>query len=148
MSTLTITIEAPEMVAAIRELATALGNHRAQQTASTVNTVPQQTPVTPISNAVPQQTPVTPTNNIVPQQAPVTLISSAVPQQASAAVPTATATYTIDQLAYAASPLIDAGKLPELQALLGQFGVNILTELPAEQYGAFATALRGLGAKI
>lgn len=135
MSTLTITIEAPEMVAAIRELATALGNHRAQQTAPIVNTVPQQTPVTP-------------TNNIVPQQAPVTLISSAVPQQASAAVPTATATYTIDQLAYAASPLIDAGKLPELQALLGQFGVNILTELPAEQYGAFATALRGLGAKI
>ena len=63
-------------------------------------------------------------------------------------MPTATATYTIDQLAYAASPLIDAGKLPELQALLGQFGVNILTELPAEQYGAFATALRGLGAKI
>ena len=135
MSTLTITIEAPEMVAAIRELATALGNHRAQQTAPTVNTVPQQTPVTP-------------TSNIVPQQAPVTVISSAVPQQASAAVPTATATYTIDQLAYAASPLIDAGKLPEVQALLGQFGVNILTELPAEQYGAFATALRGLGAKI
>ena len=135
MSTLTITIEAPEMVAAIRELATALGNNRAQQTAQTVNTVPQQTPVTP-------------TSNIVPQQAPVTVISSAVPQQASAAVPTATATYTIDQLAYAASPLIDAGKLPELQALLGQFGVNILTELPAEQYGAFATALRGLGAKI
>lgn len=135
MSTLTITIEAPEMVAAIRELATALGNHRAQQTASTVNTVPQQTPVTPISNAVPQQT-------------PVALTVNTVPQQASAAVPTATATYTIDQLAYAASPLIDAGKLPELQALLGQFGVNILTELPAEQYGAFATALRGLGAKI
>ena len=135
MSTLTITIEAPEMVAAIRELATALENHRAQQTAPTVNTVPQQTPVTP-------------TNNIVPQQAPVTLISSAVPQQASAAVPTATATYTIDQLAYAASPLLDAGKLPELQALLNQFGVNMLTELPAEQYGAFATALRGLGAKI
>lgn len=135
MSTLTITIEAPEMVAAIRELATALGNHRAQQTASTVNTVPQQTPVTPISNAVPQQT-------------PVALTVNTVPQQTSAAVPTATATYTIDQLAYAASPLIDAGKLPELQALLGQFGVNILTELPAEQYGAFATALRGLGAKI
>jgi hypothetical protein len=135
MSTLTITIEAPEMVAAIRELATALGNHRAQQTASTVNTVPQQTPVTPISNAVPQQT-------------PVALTVNTVPQQTSAAVPTVTATYTIDQLAYAASPLLDAGKLPELQALLNQFGVNMLTELPAEQYGAFATALRGLGAKI
>ena len=135
MSTLTLTIEAPEMVAAIRELATALGNHRAQQTASTVNTVPQQTPVTPISNAVPQQT-------------PVALTVNTVPQQTSAAVPTVTATYTIDQLAYAASPLLDAGKLPELQALLNQFGVNMLTELPAEQYGAFATALRGLGAKI
>ena len=135
MSTLTITIEAPEMVAAIRELATALGNHRAQQTASTVNTVPQQTPVTPISNAVPQQT-------------PVALTVNTVPQQTSAAVPTVTATYTIDQLAYAASPLLDAGKLPELQALLNQFGVNMLTELPAEQYAAFATALRGLGAKI
>ena len=135
MSTLTITIEAPEMVAAIRELATALGNHRAQQTASTVNTVPQQTPVTAISIAVPQQT-------------PVALTVNTVPQQTSAAVPTVTATYTIDQLAYAASPLLDAGKLPELQALLNQFGVNMLTELPAEQYGAFATALRGLGAKI
>lgn len=65
-----------------------------------------------------------------------------------ATVPTTAPAYTQDQLALAASGLMDAGKLPELQALLQQFGVASLVELPKEQYGAFATALRGLGAQI
>jgi hypothetical protein len=43
---------------------------------------------------------------------------------------------------------MDAGKTADLQALLKSFGVQALTQLPKEQYGAFATALRGLGARI
>ena len=63
-------------------------------------------------------------------------------------VPTAAQTYTQDQLALAASGLIDAGKLAELQQLLASFNVDSLARLPAAQYGAFATKLREMGAKI
>ncbi len=63
-------------------------------------------------------------------------------------VPTSAQTYTQDQLALAASGLIDAGKLVELQQLLASFNVDSLARLPADQYGAFATKLREMGAKI
>ncbi len=57
-------------------------------------------------------------------------------------------TYTIDQIQTACAPLMDAGKQQELINLLSQFGVQSLPQLPKERYGAFATALRGMGAKI
>lgn len=57
-------------------------------------------------------------------------------------------TYTIEQIQTACAPLMDAGKQQELINLLSQFGVQSLPQLPKEQYGAFATALRGMGAKI
>lgn len=63
-------------------------------------------------------------------------------------VPTTAQTYTQDQLALAASGLIDTGKLAELQQLLAAFNVDSLARLPKEQYGAFATKLREMGAKI
>lgn len=72
-------------------------------------------------------------------------------QQAPTSVPTAGApSYTLDQLSQAATIFMDQGQ-QQHQALLGllqQFGIPALTALPVEQYGAFATALRGLGAKI
>lgn len=135
MSTLTITIEAPEIAAAIRDLAAAIGGARTANA-----TLPQiSTPVAPVA-AIPVET--APVATVVPA-APVAQIPDA-----QSAVPTTAATYTLDQLAKAASPLIDAGKLVELQGLLKQFGAPDLTKLAPEQYGAFATALRGLGAKI
>jgi len=54
----------------------------------------------------------------------------------------------MEQLAVAATPLIDGGKRQELVDLLSAFGVQALTQLPKERYGEFATALRQLGAKI
>lgn len=57
-------------------------------------------------------------------------------------------TYTIEQIQTACAPLMDAGKQQELVNLLAQFGVQSLPQLPPGQYGAFVTALRGLGAKI
>lgn len=71
-------------------------------------------------------------------------------QQPPATVPTAAPTYTLDQISQAAAMLMDMGPQQHqaLMGLLQQFGVPALTALPKEQYGAFATALRGLGAKI
>lgn len=68
-------------------------------------------------------------SNPAPQQAPITA-----PQ------------YTIDDLARAASAIADMGK--DVPAVLTQFGIKMLTELPKEQYGAFATILRQMGARI
>jgi hypothetical protein len=79
-----------------------------------------------------------------------------VPQQATFQTPptqplsitTSTPTYTMEQLAVAATHLVDAGRRSELVSLLQTFGVQALIALPKEQYGAFATQLRALGAKI
>ncbi|MCX4356984.1 MAG: hypothetical protein OSJ43_12315 [Oscillospiraceae bacterium] len=48
----------------------------------------------------------------------------------------------------AGTSLMDAGKTNDLVNLLHSFGVQAVTELKPENYGAFATALRGMGAKI
>ena len=67
---------------------------------------------------------------------------------APAPVPTAAHAYTADELAKAAMTLMDAGKQMELIQLLASFGVNSIPALQPEQMGAFATALRGMGAQI
>jgi len=90
----------------------------------------------------------------VAQPIPQVVQAAPMPVQQSIPVPapivptTAAPSFTIDQLAVAATQLMDAGQQPALLGLLGQFGVNALTALPKEQYGSFATALRQLGAKI
>ena len=61
---------------------------------------------------------------------------------------TAPPQYTIDQIMKAGATLMDAGRVDDLMNLLHNFGVAAVTELKPEQTGAFATALRGLGAKI
>ena len=63
-------------------------------------------------------------------------------------VPTTAQEYTQDQLALAASKLMDEGRIAELQQLLASFQVDSPVKLPKAQYGAFATKLRELGAKI
>ena len=78
--------------------------------------------------------------------------SQAVPQVTAptqtVAVPTAAKTYTLDELASAAMLLMDQGMQMQLQELLAGYGVEALPMLPPEQYGNFATALRGMGAQI
>ena len=68
---------------------------------------------------------------------------------AAPAVPTAPAKkYTLDELLAATAPLMDAGKISELQALMQKFGVPSMMEIPEERYGELATALRVLGAEL
>lgn len=91
---------------------------------------------------------VIPTQN-VQTTAPVVPVQQAAPFNPIQTAPVAQPqTYTIEQIQTACAPLMDAGKQQELVGLLAQFGVQALPQLPKEQYGAFATALRGLGAKI
>ncbi|RDW17018.1 hypothetical protein CWR48_15555 [Oceanobacillus arenosus] len=152
---ITLKIEAPGLEGAIHTLAQVLANYEMPvnidggQAAAIIEAQPaqqapvQQAPQQPVQQQAPVQQPEpiqqTPVQHPVPvaQQAPV--------QQA---VPTTNPVYTIDQLAVAATQLMDAGKRDELIGLLGQFNVQALTALPQEQFGAFATRLRELGAKL
>lgn len=79
-------------------------------------------------------------NNNIP--APITQ------PQSGTQIPTGTQSYTMDQLAVAATQLVDAGRRNDLVNLLSSFGVQALTSLPKEQYGNFATQLRAMGARI
>ena len=128
--------------------------------------VPEQ-PAPPVQNTVPAApVPTAPVQNTVPV-APAPVQTSAPMQAASApvqqplpptqqvpvniqapVVPTTPQAYTLDELARAAMTLMDAGRQVDLQGLLRSFGVEALPALPKEQYGAFATALRGMGAQI
>lgn len=87
---------------------------------------------TPVGSEVPVQTP--------PVQTP--------PVQTPPQVQTTAPTYTLDDLSRAAMVLMDRGMQGQLQALLAEYGVASLPELPKAQYGPFATALRGMGAQI
>lgn len=63
-------------------------------------------------------------------------------------VPTTEVSYDINQIAVAATGLVDTGRQQDLLNLLAKFGVQALTQLDKSQYGAFATELRCLGANI
>ena len=109
--------------------------------------------VKPTAEIAPQVTPAPavapmPVVPAVPVSQPAPVPVPEIPAVAAAPVPTETHTYTRDDLSGAAALLMDQGKQNELRGLLAQFGVNSLIRLPEEQFGAFAVALRGLGAAI
>jgi uncharacterized membrane protein len=114
---------------------------------------PQQAPAIAPTQIQPQ--PVAAPVQYQPQPQPVAAVpvqnpsyGAPAPAAPVAPVPTVAPTYTIDQLAVAATQLMDAGRKNELISLLSAFGVPALTELPKEHYGAFVTQLRSMGAKI
>lgn len=133
---------------AIFALAKAAGNCKegTQVNATKVAPVVQQT-------VVPTET-VAPAATTVPSTLPVQPVPAApVAQNAASAVnpvPTATATptYTMEQLAVAATGLIDAGKMQDVQNTLAALGAQTLMDLPQEKYGEFASAIKAIGAMI
>lgn len=110
---------------------------------------PQNTiqPQTTMQNQAPSQP-----QNFIQSQTPIQQPQQYQQIQSPAAptvVPTSQApTYTMEQLAVAATQLIDAGKMNVLHGILNSFGVVALNQLPKERYGEFATALRQNGVKI
>ena len=152
MMELIVKIEAPELAASINKLADAISGHAlAESTAPAVSA--SVAPVSP-APAAPVEAP----EPVNPAPAPVAVAAPAQP-----VAPTATATgntaapvvpisfapsYTLDQISRAGASLVDAGKMQQLLELLSRYGVQAITKIQPEQYGAFATELRALGAQI
>ncbi|MBM6680061.1 hypothetical protein [Pseudoflavonifractor capillosus] len=97
----------------------------------------------------PVAAPVVPAPAPAAPAAPVAPGPTAAPGSMPAAATPAPA-YTQEQLSKAGVELVstDPAKMTALSSLLAQYGVQAITQLAPAQYGAFATALRGLGARI
>lgn len=138
---LTVLIKAPELAAAINNLAAAIAKLNAAPQPAAV----PQNPVTPTQPTMPTQVPA-PQPTAVPQNPAPAANASAFP---ATGVPVASPPqYTVDQIMAAGATLVDAGKTQELMNLLQSFGVQAVTNLRPEQYGAFVTEMRKLGAAI
>lgn len=158
MMEMKIKIEVPDLAAAISKLAAAmtppdpsiLTPDEPRPGASAAPAVPQAAPATPAAPVTPPAAPVAPVAPAVPLAgAPAPVAAPAAPPAAPApAVPVSAPTYTLDQISHAGASLVDAGKMEPLLALLAKYGVAAVTQLAPEQYGAFATELRALGAQI
>lgn len=158
-----ITVDCPDLVNAATTLANALAGVKPAAAPAATNVsgtapvaqygsaapVATQTPTPPVSQTAPApvaqvnptQTgyPSMPTNYYPSNTAPVT------------AAPVAQApAFTLEQVSKAGADLITAqpAKMQDLMALLQQYGVQTIQALPADKLGAFATALRGMGAQI
>ena len=147
-ATLKVIISAPELTAALLALAGASAGDRGMSAAAPAS-APASAPaaVAPAPAPAPVLTPAS-----QPAAAPIAAPAPVpAPQPMAAPVPLAAApAYTIEQLAHAGADLYmrDPAKGQQAQALLAQFGVQAVTQLPKERYGEFATALRGLGANL
>lgn len=130
-NTLNIKIEVPGMdllTQAIKELAGAMQSCKNVEITTEVQQ--PQIPVTPMQSTTPTQPAATPVQQ---------------PQIPTTAVP---ATHTMDELAVAASQLVNMGKQSRLFEILHGFGVSSLMELPQEKYCAFAGCLKAEGVKF
>ena len=143
-----VLIESPQLAEAINNLAAAIGSAKQIQQAAPAQIpapVPKPAPtdVTVTVNPPFAQpgVPVAPAQHVpsapAPGNVPVPNVPLAEPPK-----------YTVDQIMAAGATLMDAGKVNELINLLHSFGVQAVMDLKPEQLGAFATAMRELGAKI
>ena len=155
-----VTVEIPGLPEAINALANAMSKTTAPAQSAPaaapvafMNTAPAQQITVPESGAIAAPMPTAP----AAAPAPVAPPAPAVPTQAAPApaqvAPSATAPseakpLTMDDLGRAGATLIDAGKMPQLIALLGKYGVQAVTQLQPAQFAPFADELRALGAKF
>lgn len=135
---------------AIFALANAAGNSKeeTQMDAAKVAPVVQQT-VVPAETAAQTTTTVPstlPVQNVQP--VPTTQTAQTAPTVSPVPTATATPTYSMEQLAVAATGLIDAGKMQDVQNTLVSLGAQTLMDLPQEKYGEFASAIKAIGAVI
>lgn len=135
---------------AIFALAKAAGNckEETQVDATKIAPVVQQA-VAPAETAAQTTTTVPstlPVQNVQP--VPTTQTAQTAPTVSPVPTATATPTYSMEQLAVAATGLIDAGKMQDVQNTLVSLGAQTLMDLPQEKYGEFASAIKAMGAVI
>lgn len=133
-------IEAPELAAALNNLADALkGRSVAVPAAPEVTTHPaQENPV-----QAPAAAPTT-----AQEQPPAPAVAPTVAAPTPVPAPTPAKVYTFEDITNAGSQLLEMNKMPQLMELLKGYGVQAVTQLKPEQYADVAAGLRGLGAKI
>ena len=166
--TLTLELSAPELTAALLELAHAIsGLNVGKATPAKVQNeavaaaqpepilaapepqpvpAPQSVPVqravpVPVAAPAPQAVPVP---VAAPAQQPVPVASQSVP----AAAPEAKPALSLTAICNAGAALIDKGKMNDVTALLPKYGVHAVNQLKEDQLEAFAADLRALGADI
>lgn len=147
-----VTVEIPGLPEAIHALAGALSNSgvTAQNQADAkpvayVRTGANQMATVPENGVIAGATP---DPNANPTQVTANVPGPAATVADSAPAPTEVKAVTLDDLGRAGATLIDAGKMPQLIALLGKYGVQAVTQLKPEHFTAFADELRALGAKF
>ena len=153
-----ITIAAPDLAAAINNLAAALSdkaphfictqnggnNHQIEHVGTlTMNMGSKTQPTAPAAPVNPMQATGAPLS-----ATPAQTVAPVANAPVASAVPTGAPTYTLDMIARAGAALVDAGKMDALCGLLAKYGVEALTALDPAQYGNFANDLRALGAQI
>ena len=159
MNEIKITLTVPGLPEAINNLADAIrGNSTAAAPVASAPVVQQPTAQATQPEAAPVVNPTTPAaapvQTPVANTAPVNTapVVNAAPSVPSAPAPSnaAAVNYTIEQLSVAGAALCEQGKMPQLIALLGKYGVQAVTQLnPApETLNAFAAELKALGANL
>ncbi len=138
-------------IPALDHLAEALNGKTANckevQIHTEMNTTSAAAPVSVLEPAVAMPT----SEHVAVTQAPVQGAVTPVQTTTAPIAPVQTTTapmYTRDQLAKAATDHLMPQRMQELTSLLASFSVHSLMDLPEARFGEFATALRGLGAKI
>lgn len=112
-----------------------------------IPTAPQPETVTP-SYAAPTPAIPAPATAIPAPATAIPVPTPISPVPAPTAVPTAVPTYTQADLMTAGARLMTTVGMPAMQELMARFGVQAIHQLKPEQYGAFAQALRDMGAQI
>lgn len=165
MLELKITIAAPDLAAAINNLAAALDGKNPHTVCNQYGTDNKHIdnvgtinmgmggkaqPATPAAPVNPTPAPTVPTQATgAPLSAtPAQTVAPVANVPVASAVPTGAPTYTLDMIARAGAALVDAGKMDALCGLLAKYGVDALTALDPAQYGNFANDLRALGAQV
>ena len=158
MNEIKITLTVPGLPEAINNLAEAIRGNSAAAPVASAPVVQQPTVQATQPEAAPVVNPTTPA--AAPVQMPVANtapvntapVVNAAPSVPSAPAPSnaAAVNYTIEQLSVAGAALCEQGKMPQLIALLGKYGVQAVTQLnPApETLNAFAAELKALGANL
>lgn len=150
MNEIKITLSIPGLPEAINNLAEALrGNGVSVPTGSAPKAVEATQPVA-VANADASQTPVKPTPAAQQNTAAVTPSAPTAPTPTAPTATAATVNYTIDQLSVAGAALCEQGKMAQLIALLGKYGVQAVTQLKPtpDVLNPFASELKALGANL
>ena len=146
-----LTIEAPGLTQAMNHLADALLDSRALTKLYAEHREKNDTSAASAPTAFATAAPAVPAVPVADTSAAPVVPTAPVSTAPAPVVPVAPApSFTLEQVGKAGADLIaaDSSKMAALVALLGQFGVQAVTQLKEDQIGPFATALRGLGAKL